>query len=79
MPWSRLRTTLRQTVDPLRSSRKATIDMFSPLHASLLAIYMRSSMLSHLGSVGFGCGMVASVRSAQGVSLRPALRVPPLR
>lgn len=79
MPWSRLRTTLRQTVDPLRSSRKAMIDMSSPPHASLSAIYMRSSMLSYLGSVGFGSGMVPSVRSAQGTSLRPALCVPPLR
>ena len=50
--------------------------MFGP-HASLLAIRMRSSMLSYLGSVGFG--MVISVRSAQGASLRPALRVLPLR
>ena len=50
--------------------------MLSP-HASLLAIRMRSSMLSYLGSVGFG--MVISVRAAQGASLRPALRFPQLR
>ena len=38
-----------------------------------------SSMPRHLGPVGFGCGMAASVRSAHGASLRPVLCVLPLR
>jgi len=69
---------LRQTVDTLRASWKALTDMLSP-YASLSAIYMRSSMLSYLGLVGFGFGMVASVRSAQGASLQPVLCVSSLR
>ena len=71
---------MRQTVDTLRASWKALTDMLSP-YASLSAIYMRSSMLSYLGLVGFGFGfgMVASVRSAQGASLQPVLCVPSLR
>lgn len=78
MPRSRLRATSRQTVDLLRPSREAMADMLRP-HTSPSAMNMRSSMLRYLGPVGFGCGMAASVHSAHGASLRPVLRVLPLR
>ena len=48
-------------------------------HTGPSAMNMRSSMPRHLGPVGFGCGMAASVHSAHGASLRPVLRVLPLR